>query len=92
MRAAQCLAHRDKTLRLHNSSATAAIARKVGRKEIENAPKALETVNGEYDKLVTMPHPDGKGAGMGHGIGDRKVRGPRRCKAHRSRCVLRNDL
>ena len=41
-----------------------AVARKVGRKEIEAQPKAQAAVLKEYNKLLTAPHPDGKGQGV----------------------------
>ena len=41
-----------------------AVARKVGRKEVESVPEARAAVDKEYDKLLNAPHPDGKGKGV----------------------------
>ena len=41
-----------------------AVARKVGRAEVERVPDAAAAVDKEWDKLAKMPHPDGKGFGV----------------------------
>jgi hypothetical protein len=41
-----------------------AVARKVGRKEVERVPEAREAMDKEYNKLLNAPHPDGKGKGV----------------------------
>ena len=40
-----------------------AVARKVNRYEIDKVPEARDAVNGEWDKLASLPHPDSKGKG-----------------------------
>ena len=41
-----------------------AVARKVGRAEVEREPGAKAAVDGEWTKLANMPHPDGRGIGV----------------------------
>ena len=57
------IVHRPK-LTYYNFHLPLAVARKVGRKEVEAVPEARAAVDKEYDKLLNAPHPDGKGKGV----------------------------
>ena len=64
--------HRERESRFNHFLHFCAVARKVKRQEVITSEAATAAVDSEWNKLATMPHPDGKGTGVWDILGVRE--------------------